>query len=92
MGYRWYDQHKVAPAYVFGFGMSFTSFEFTAGAVEDQALCTPSSCSFTVANIGKVAGAEVAQLYLSFPARSVSLSRCHGGHRPHCSVTQSQSG
>ena len=34
---------------------------------------------FTVANIGKVAGAEVAQLYLSFPARSVSLSRCHCG-------------
>ena len=101
MGYRWYDQHKVAPAYEFGFGMSFASFEFTAGAVQDQALCTPSSCSFTVANIGKVPGAEVAQLYLSFPARSVSLvatgrtvlslrvrSGRHGRHRTTESVSR----
>ena len=87
MGYRWYDQHTVAPAYEFGFGMSFASFEFTAGAVQDQALCTPSSCSFTVANTGKVPGAEVAQLYLSFPARSVSLVVT----APACSATQSQS-
>ena len=67
VGYRWYDQHKVAPAFEFGFGLSYTSFEY-------QALrCTATTCTFTVENSGKVAGAEVAQLYLSFPARSDSL-------------------
>jgi beta-glucosidase len=68
VGYRWYDQHKVTPAFEFGHGMSYTSFKYTAGAIDAEDLkCTKTSCTFTVSNTGTVAGSEVAQLYLSFP-------------------------
>ncbi|OGX89776.1 glycosyl hydrolase [Hymenobacter coccineus] len=62
VGYRYYDTYKVAPQYPFGFGLSYTTFKYGALAV------TPGPQSATVklsvTNSGKVAGAEVVQLYV----------------------------
>ena len=62
VGYRWYDSHKVEPAFPFGHGLSFTTFEYSELKVAGR------DVSLTVANTGKVVGAEVVQLYVQFPA------------------------
>ncbi|EDQ89527.1 uncharacterized protein MONBRDRAFT_32335 [Monosiga brevicollis MX1] len=62
VGYRWYDHHAITPAFPFGHGLSYTSFEYS----DIQASKT--SVSVTVTNTGSKAGAEVAQLYLGFPS------------------------
>ena len=61
-GYRWYDHYQIEPAYCFGHGESFTSFHYSGLHVSTSAV------SLTLQNNGTVAGAEVVQLYLSFPS------------------------
>ena len=65
IGYRWYDAKAIKPLFEFGFGLSYTTFEFSALSVAGTANIT---ASFTVKNTGSVAGAEVAQLYVGKPA------------------------
>lgn len=66
-GYRWFDSQKLTPEFAFGFGLSYTTFEYsnikinkTNAKVGDLIEVT-----FDLKNTGKVAGEEVAQLYLS---------------------------
>ena len=70
MGYRWYDAHGVAPRFAFGHGLSFTTFAYSN--IQVRSSCSTSGCggtvTFDVTNSGNVAGKEVAQLYLGFPA------------------------
>jgi beta-glucosidase len=61
VGYRWYDEHRVDPAFPFGFGLSFTTFNYSS------LKATPTKVSFVVTNTGLVTGTEVTQLYLAFP-------------------------
>nr|WP_205962386.1 glycoside hydrolase family 3 C-terminal domain-containing protein [Paraburkholderia phosphatilytica] len=63
MGYRWYDAKNIAPLYEFGYGLSYTNFSFTNLSVHRGPGHTLTA-SFTVRNDGRVAGAEVAQVYL----------------------------
>ena len=62
VGYRYYDTYKVAPQYPFGYGLSYTTFKYGPLTV------TPGPQSATVklsvTNNGRVAGAEVVQLYV----------------------------
>jgi beta-glucosidase len=58
MGYRHYDKATVKPRFPFGFGLSYTTFQFS-----DLQL-TPIGAAFTVKNTGSRKGAEVAQLYV----------------------------
>ncbi|MFH5824504.1 beta-glucosidase [Georgenia sp. AZ-5] len=70
MGYRWYQAQGIEPLFPFGHGLSYTTFEvshLTVDATETDGT-TPLSLEFTVTNTGDVAGAEVAQVYLSLPA------------------------
>lgn len=62
MGYRWYDANNVTPAFEFGLGLSYTTFQYSNLAV------STSSVNFTITNTGSRAGAAVPQLYLGFPA------------------------
>ncbi len=58
VGYRYYDTAEVPVKYPFGFGLSYTSFEYGGLTVTDE------GAVFSVANTGAMAGAEVAQLYV----------------------------
>lgn len=66
VGYRAYAAHNVTPLFPFGFGLSYTQFKFDGLTVKQQP-GNIATATFTVTNSGQRAGAEVAQLYLSFP-------------------------
>jgi beta-glucosidase len=65
VGYKWFDAEKNTPAYPFGFGLSYTTFAYSNLKATGG---TSAEVSFTVRNTGKLAGKEVAQVYLSLPA------------------------
>lgn len=66
VGYRYFDSFGVTPAYPFGFGLSYTSFETVPLAVAVDG--TKVSVSVEVVNSGDAyAGKEVVQLYVSAP-------------------------
>ncbi|EKV19863.1 putative beta-glucosidase L [Penicillium digitatum PHI26] len=82
--YRHFDKNDIAPRYEFGYGLSYTTFNYVGLVVSISGKAGASSgrivpggaedlfesvgtISVTVQNIGEVAGAEVAQLYLGLP-------------------------
>ncbi len=64
VGYRHFDQGKVKPLFPFGFGLSYTSFKYSGLTVEQTAY-GEAAVRFTVQNTGKMAGDEIAQVYVS---------------------------
>lgn len=65
VGYRYYDTYKVTPQFAFGHGLSYTNFQYSGlKAVVSGKNVT---VTFTVKNTGKLAGAEVAQVYVGQP-------------------------
>ncbi|MGR8024674.1 beta-glucosidase [Burkholderia cenocepacia] len=69
MGYRWYDVVNKSPAFEFGFGLSYTAFTIQNAAVSPASNGTY-NVTVSVANSGKVAGAEVVQVYVALPSSS----------------------
>lgn len=59
IGYRYYETAKVPVLFPFGYGLSYTTFAYSDLEVSEERV------SFTVTNTGSMAGAEVAQLYVS---------------------------
>ena len=72
VGYRWYDEVRVAPRYPFGHGLSYTTFEYADLRVEvvDAAAGT-ADVTVTVTNTGPRAGSEVVQVYVGDPQAHV---------------------
>ncbi|WP_371477132.1 discoidin domain-containing protein [Kitasatospora sp. NBC_00315] len=68
VGYRWYDDHGITPLFPFGFGLSYTTFGFSALQIGVPDSGGNTVVSATVTNTGTRAGAEIAQLYLGAPA------------------------
>jgi beta-glucosidase len=66
VGYRWFDRQKTNPLFPFGYGLSYTHFDYSALRVE-HATDGGLDVSFSVKNAGTSAGDEVAQVYLSAP-------------------------
>ena len=58
VGYRYYETAQVPVLFPFGFGLSYTSFDYSDLKIGE------SGASFTLTNTGKMDGAEVAQLYV----------------------------
>ena len=65
VGYRWYDKKNVQTLFPFGYGLSYTEFEYTDLEVEVGAE-KHVSCKFSLQNIGQVAGLETPQCYVGF--------------------------
>lgn len=63
VGYRYYDKNNVEPLFPFGHGLSYTTFKYSGQNVERTGADSV-TVSFKVENIGKVAGEEVAQVYV----------------------------
>ena len=67
IGYRYYDSANEDVVFPFGFGLSYTTFEYSdiklsADSIKDTDTLT---VSFKVKNTGEVAGAEIAQVYVA---------------------------
>ena len=68
VGYRWADMQKdVKPLFAFGFGLSYTTFDYAKPTVDKNVISGSDSItvSVKVRNSGKVAGKEIVQLYIS---------------------------
>ena len=68
-GYRWYDKHKVMPAFPFGFGLTFGTFKYSDLQIEGRTI------SFTVIRRpdSPYAGCDTPQIYLSYPGADSDL-------------------
>jgi beta-glucosidase len=66
IGYRWYEKNKIAPLYAFGTGLSYTTFQYNNLRVStpDMTQTGHIDVQCTISNTGRVAGAEIAQVYV----------------------------
>ncbi|KXH25673.1 beta-glucosidase [Colletotrichum nymphaeae SA-01] len=85
--YKYFDQHNITPRYEYGYGLSYTTFEYSSDvkaeasskltgglATGDKAVGgredlwdIVATVSTSITNTGALQGAEVAQIYISFP-------------------------
>ncbi len=65
VGYRYFDTFEKPISYPFGYGLSYTHFEFTKASVKEEK--GKYTFSVTVKNSGSMAGKEVAELYIAAP-------------------------
>lgn len=71
VGYRWYDAQEIEPLYPFGYGLSYTTFEYSPVQVTSRVReGSEIRVRFAVKNSGTVAGTEIAQVYLSLPSEA----------------------
>ena len=69
VGYRWFDKNNIEPLFPFGYGLSYTKFEYSDLKVvraQDGGL----DVTFNLHNAGSVASEEVPQVYLGAPAQA----------------------
>jgi len=94
VGYKWFDALNYIPAFPFGFGLSYTTFQFSNVALKNN-LSSASNPNFQVTfdltNTGTVAGSEVAQVYLAVPASSEPPRRLVGWQKVPLASGQRQS-
>jgi len=66
VGYRYYDMKKIEPAFPFGHGLSYTSFEYDRLTISQTEITQGESLevSVDIRNIGDRSGKEVVQLYI----------------------------
>lgn len=72
VGYRYFNTFKVPVAYEFGYGLSYTTFAFDNFKISSKEFKGTLTASVDVKNTGKVAGREVAQLYLAAPGKQMN--------------------
>lgn len=69
VGYRYFDTFDVPVRYPFGFGLSYTSFEYSDLKVDEK------GATFTIKNTGSCDGAEIAQLYVGLKDGKILRAR-----------------
>ena len=63
-GYRHFDKQHIAPAFCFGYGLSYTEYEYS-GLTMKREKGRDIKLTFSVKNMGKYAGAETVQVYIA---------------------------
>ncbi|MDX8338903.1 glycoside hydrolase family 3 C-terminal domain-containing protein [Draconibacterium sp. IB214405] len=71
VGYRYFNTFDVPVAYEFGYGKSYTTFEYSNLKLSDKKFDGKITVSIDVKNTGDVAGREVVQVYASAPGKSL---------------------
>lgn len=69
VGYRWFDKENLNVSYPFGYGLSYTNFDYANAAVKTDA--NTITVTVEVTNNGAVEGKEVVQLYASAPGKDM---------------------
>jgi beta-glucosidase len=69
LGYRWFDRQGTAPLFPFGYGLTYTTFRFSALQVDASG--ESPVVTVTVTNNGSRKGADVAQVYIAPPGGPV---------------------
>ena len=66
VGYRYYDKKEIEPLFPFGYGLSYTTFEYTDISVDKKEITDKETIEVKVKvkNTGKVKGKEIVQLYI----------------------------
>jgi beta-glucosidase len=91
VGYRWYIAQHKKPMFPFGFGLSYTHFEFSKLRLDRSDGPDPKiAASFTVKNTGRRSGAAAPQLYL-IAAAGTELCRLIGFSRVALEPQESRS-
>lgn len=70
VGYRYFDKTDREVAYPFGYGLSYTTFDYSKPQITRKGNRT--TVSVTITNTGSMPGREVVQLYVSAPERKLS--------------------
>ena len=67
VGYRWFDTKKIEPLYAFGYGLSYTSFNYAGLTTDKQTYSSGdvAQVSLKIKNTGSIKGKETVQLYVS---------------------------
>lgn len=66
VGYRYYDKKNIPVQYPFGYGLSYTSFQYSSLSIARNMINENETCKITfwIENIGKLKGKEIVQLYV----------------------------
>jgi len=66
VGYRYYDAKEIEPLFPFGFGLSYTNFEYSNISIDKKELYDNEelTITFKIKNTGEYPGKEIAQLYV----------------------------
>jgi beta-glucosidase len=88
VGYKWFEAQHKRPLFAFGFGLSYTTYEYSGLIVDSAAKIV----RFTVTNTGKRAGTEIAEVYARLPqgADESSYKRLVGWKRVTLAPGESQ--
>ena len=73
VGYRWYENKNIKPLYPFGYGLSYTDFEYSDLKISNEKFTEDDTIKISVKikNIGSMKGAETAMLFIGDPKSSV---------------------
>jgi len=71
VGYRYFETFGLLTSFEFGFGLSYTNFEYGEPEISSTIFKDKVSVTFNVTNTGNIPGREIVQLYLTAPARQL---------------------
>lgn len=64
VGYRYYDTKKIEPMFPFGYGLSYTTFDYSSMQVSAECFTDAVTVTVDVTNTGNMAGKETVELYV----------------------------
>jgi len=67
VGYRYFNSRRAPVSFPFGFGLSYTRFDYSKPRMKTRLFKNPVAVNVTVKNAGRVPGREVVQIYVSPP-------------------------
>jgi beta-glucosidase len=72
VGYRYYNTFNIKPAYEFGYGLSYTSFDYSKLTLSSSSFKDQITATLKITNKGSVAGKEIVELYISAPVKTIN--------------------